>query len=294
MQQHKKLFNRSEIEYITPFLKLWIAFNGWYKQDTPRSITTDRRAINYYKEQGKKGKVGKHFLSILDTTAGEKLHNILCTLIDSIQLHPIKKDDKQMNYFIKEGNNKERNLILGFRGDERQNRITLANRHQIMKKDEVLFFQSSLEIIYQIRCLIVHGDFDIEDSTFLKLVECVYEILYIVMNKIIEEEADGEFVCSIKKRKVDAIGRYNDGKMTVLSGSEVAKDVSKGYLPKQGIRMSQLKGYAEAKSDHYFITKDIEFSSPSAAASFCLGRIASGLSTWKTKNGKTMGDFLKK
>ncbi len=33
MAQYKKLFAKSEIEYITPFLKLWMSFNAWYKQD---------------------------------------------------------------------------------------------------------------------------------------------------------------------------------------------------------------------------------------------------------------------
>jgi len=31
--QYKKIFDKSEIEYITPFLKLWMSFNNWYKQD---------------------------------------------------------------------------------------------------------------------------------------------------------------------------------------------------------------------------------------------------------------------
>jgi hypothetical protein len=31
--QYKKLFDKSEIEYITPFLKLWMSFNNWYKED---------------------------------------------------------------------------------------------------------------------------------------------------------------------------------------------------------------------------------------------------------------------
>jgi len=45
--QYKKLFDKSEIEYITPFLKLWMSFNNWYKQDIP-AIGTDRDAISDY------------------------------------------------------------------------------------------------------------------------------------------------------------------------------------------------------------------------------------------------------
>ena len=33
MTRYKKLFERAEIEYITPFLKLWMSFNSWYKKE---------------------------------------------------------------------------------------------------------------------------------------------------------------------------------------------------------------------------------------------------------------------
>ena len=49
--QHKKLFDKSEVEYITPFLKLWMSFNNWYKKDLSHlpDVKTDRDAINKYK-----------------------------------------------------------------------------------------------------------------------------------------------------------------------------------------------------------------------------------------------------
>ena len=63
MAQYKKLFDKSEIEYITPFLKLWMSFNNWYKTDLP-SLKTDRDAINEYKNQGQ---IKTEFLRLLKT-----------------------------------------------------------------------------------------------------------------------------------------------------------------------------------------------------------------------------------
>ncbi len=64
MEQYQKLFDKSEIEYITPFLKLWMSFNNWYKKDKDlKGIKTDREAIDNYK---KHGRIKDEFLRIFD------------------------------------------------------------------------------------------------------------------------------------------------------------------------------------------------------------------------------------
>jgi hypothetical protein len=43
--------------------------------------------------------------------------------------------------------------------------------------------------------------------------------------------------------------------------------------------------------DHYVFTRDVEFSSPSAAATVVHGGSANGLLAWKTRSGKTLKEL---
>jgi len=45
------------------------------------------------------------------------------------------------------------------------------------------------------------------------------------------------------------------------------------------------------KGEHYVFTRDVEFSSPSAAATVVHGGSANGLLAWKTRTGKTLKDL---
>jgi len=59
-------------------------------------------------------------------------------------------------------------------------------RFQIPADKKELLFKDSLEIIYQIRCNLVHWSFDIENEYFLKLVESSYKILHPIMERILQ------------------------------------------------------------------------------------------------------------
>ena len=51
------------------------------------------------------------------------------------------------------------------------------------------------------------------------------------------------------------------------------------------------EGALAVKADHLLFTKDIEFSSPSAAAAVIHGGHANGLISWKNKDGKTLKEL---
>ncbi|HSQ51099.1 MAG TPA: DUF4357 domain-containing protein [Nitrospiraceae bacterium] len=50
-------------------------------------------------------------------------------------------------------------------------------------------------------------------------------------------------------------------------------------------------GVLTVKTDHLLFTKDVEFSSPSAAAAVIHGGHANGLIAWKNKDGKTLKEL---
>ncbi|MEA5001761.1 MAG: hypothetical protein VB017_07785 [Endomicrobiaceae bacterium] len=193
MAQFHQLFDKSEIEYITPFLKLWMSFNNWYKQDLT-NVKFDAEAIARYKANGKIKNEFLRFFS-LNSEAGIDFQNALYDLILNLKTYDLKKEKRDgtsesVNYKIKDDQGVEFDLILenaNRRGGKEPIFIsTDKKRFQILEENKEKFFEQTLEIIYQIRCNLVHGSFDIENQYFIKLVESSYKILYPIMDKILQ------------------------------------------------------------------------------------------------------------
>jgi hypothetical protein len=165
-------------------------------------------------------------------------------------------------------------------------------RFQIPSSKKEDLFSQTLNIVYQVRSNLVHGSFDIENEYFLKLVESSYSILYPIMDRIFESQADGEFYIKSVANNVDARGIFDAGKMYVLSGSKVRKEVVPSYDNTEE-RNNVLINKAIDEGVFYIIKEKIEFSSPSSASSFCLGKSSNGWEDWKTKSGKTMNEALR-
>ncbi len=192
MAQYKKLFDNAEIEYITPFLKLWMAFNNWYKKDKP-SLRKDRNAINEYK---KSGQLKTEFLRLLNLNSeiDFEFQNAINDLILCLENFDLKKEKsdgstESVNFKIKDEKGNKTDLISEYvnKREEKEPTYfsTVHNKFQILEENKEKFYEQTLEIIYQIRCNLVHGSFDIENQNFLKLVECSYKILYPIIERIL-------------------------------------------------------------------------------------------------------------
>ena len=297
--QYRKLFEKADVEYITPFLKIWMAFNNWYQIDLKNqsSIKTDKDAINYYKKYG--GKVGKEFMYFFDanTLSGVDFGTALYDLITHLAKYPLQdKKGQQINYsshLIKkehQGGNQEELIYISAK----------QGGLQVHKVDREQFFQETLEIVYQIRSALVHGNFDIENQDFIRLVESVYKIMYPIMNRIFEKEQAEDLVCRSAKKKVDAVARMPDGfgnnPTIVLAGSKVCtpEQVVDSYGYGKETRETVLNENAKYhQGDGYYVmTNDYLFSSPSAASSFCLGNNSDGMKVWKNRNGEILEDLF--
>jgi hypothetical protein len=194
MAQYKKLFDKSEIEYITPFLKLWMSFNAWYKQDF-KDVKFDSEAIAKYK---KSGKIKDEFLRFfgLNAEVGIEFQNALHDLILNLKTYDLKKEKRNgipepIDYNLRNEDGNIIGSIILENADRRGGKepvfiSTDKKRFQILEGDKEKFFEQTLEIIYQVRCNLVHGSFDIEDQYFLKLVESSYKILYPIMDRILQ------------------------------------------------------------------------------------------------------------
>jgi hypothetical protein len=181
MEQYHKLFDKAEIEYITPFLKLWMSFNNWYKEDL-EEVKTDREAINKYKEHGK---IKDEFLRLFDLSSeeGMSFNNALFKLILNLKSYDLKNSKGNVNYSCVEENKDGRNGNYIFISEKKE-------RFQILEENKKLFFEETLDVFYCIRSNLVHGSFDIENEFFNKLIESSYKILQPIMRKVLVLEFD--------------------------------------------------------------------------------------------------------
>lgn len=206
MAQYKKLFDKSEIEYITPFLKLWMSFNNWYKKDLKevkikvsdkdgnikinadgtdkeKNITNDAEAISYYKTGGQ---VKSEFIKLLSSRSpnDEPFQNGLSSFVKLIK--EFCHDDFRFSDNLFYQNPAQRTI--------KSNSLIYISPTQkefyYSSTDEDRLFEETLSMIYKIRCNLVHGDFDIEDRMFIGLIENSYKILYPIMERILDNETD--------------------------------------------------------------------------------------------------------
>jgi hypothetical protein len=173
MSQHLKLFNKSEIEFITPFLKLWMSFNSWYKEDMG-SQTKDADAINHYKKQGK---IKDEFLRLFGDTSdvGIDFNIAIYNMVSNLKNYDLKYINGDR---VKYSEDLIYENIDGRSGLDPIYISETKKRFQIPSSKKEDLFSQTLNIVYQVRSNLVHGSFDIENEYFLKLVESSYSILY--------------------------------------------------------------------------------------------------------------------
>ena len=164
-----------------------MSFNNWYKQDLT-DVRSDRKAINEYKNQGL---IKDEFMRLfsLNSDIGISFQNALFDLVLSLLNYSLQDQrGNNISFRVQNEENEEINLILQ-NADNRGGREPIyisqkRERFQILNKHKELFFGQTLEIIYQVRCNLVHGNFDIENKYFIKLFESSYKIFYPIMERI--------------------------------------------------------------------------------------------------------------
>lgn len=95
----------------------------------------------------------------------------------------------------------------------------------------------------------------------------------------------------ITENGILAKGIYNDHGMTVLEDSKISIKTSPKF---KGVtqRARQIKECCVQEGDYYIVKRAKSFSSPSAAAVFCLGRSSNGWSAWISDTDKKKAKTL--
>ena len=173
-------YKYSQIEYFTPFMKLWLAFNSWYKQFI-HNVRTDRDAINEIKT----GSVIKNnFEQLIDASSDDakELREAFSVLVQEIRIQGLTNESGTNVKFA------QSDIEPDFRDLSKKSKTRKLNTGDLIELDEntvvtsnkSILFQEVLEIIYQIRCHLIHGNFDIENQRAHRLVRGAF----IVLNKI--------------------------------------------------------------------------------------------------------------
>lgn len=106
-------------------------------------------------------------------------------------------------------------------------------------------------------------------------------------------QSNNEHLFYIKKRGCNAEGFYDSEGFTVLKDSIIAKKISQSFSWQEK-RAKIISEYTQKKDNIILMTSDKTFSSPSAAAMFCLGRSSNGWTEWKNEDGYTLASVYKK
>ncbi|MBC8555643.1 MAG: GIY-YIG nuclease family protein [Candidatus Brocadiales bacterium] len=137
-----------------------------------------------------------------------------------------------------------------------------------------------------------------EMEVFLDKMQQVLPVLGIeVFVPMVQKDASKSsrklLTCKIKA--LSAKGYLTPNGIVVLSGSQAvlnARASAKNYPSVLNHRNDLIRiGQLKQAGNHYVFKKDIEFTSPSAAATVIHGGSANGLLAWKTKDGKSLKEL---
>jgi len=92
-----------------------------------------------------------------------------------------------------------------------------------------------------------------------------------------------------KGKKASALARLTDDGIVILKGSRLSEELTLS-VPKQVIRLRAK--FSDSIDSTFVLTKDIRFTSPSAAAGFVGGASLNGNDYWVTDDGVTLGQYL--
>lgn len=102
-----------------------------------------------------------------------------------------------------------------------------------------------------------------------------------------------KYLFCVKGRSCDARGFYNSSGFVVLKGSQIADHTTKSFSWHEK-REQIIEKSCRSSDKKIIVNTDIIFSSPSTAASFCLGRSANGWTAWKDMNHHTLDSVYRR
>lgn len=167
-----KWYNQSQIEYITPFLKLWLSFEGYLKNTFP-NLNIQRDLIDKIKAEHHLYQWFERYIQE-QSEQGEIFRKSIERLVQLTRINPLT-------------DNQGRSISFNTLIDQRAKPpiaeiIKLPSINLIRDNREV--FKQLIEVIYQVRNALVHGSFLLDNPSHIELVEKAYNCLNIMFGSI--------------------------------------------------------------------------------------------------------------
>ena len=160
----KEWYVQSLQEQFNPFIKLWIAFNGWYKGKFP-DARTDRASIDRCKQDKE---LLRYYQISFSVDEFCKYLDIFGNELDKKPLENLTRpQDKKLQFNKMIDNNEEGKEIVHF----------LDNSSQAIG--------IYLDVIYRVRCNLVHCEKLPSNQRDKLLTKCSFKTLNVIMKQII-------------------------------------------------------------------------------------------------------------
>ena len=199
----KEWFAKARIDYFSPFLNLWLACNSWY--NFHYSLTQDREHVNRLKTDfGNSNKLYTAFRHLYvngeskDESAFLSLLQLLSFSLNEANLKPAKfHASKRLNltcllvdFSKKDDPNEYLDIVitnaLTKTGVLKSNKSgIILSQNLVLSDDKEKVFAGLIELIYQVRCALVHGELA-PTPTNHEVVKYCYLVLYELMRGFCE------------------------------------------------------------------------------------------------------------
>ena len=200
MSHYKKEWKeKASIDYFPHFLALWVGFNSWYNDHYKNyNLSTDRAHIEKIKSEfiAPTNEIYDNFSMLINSHDNKSIAfksyiESLYYALDQNQTLFYRNTKKLLSFHNLKYGGKYDDVVYG-----RQNFHDLQNNDEsylnfnFFEFDNVIFkceqqelFAGILEIIYQVRCSLVHGIIDPNNNNYHDIVKYCYYILYALMQE---------------------------------------------------------------------------------------------------------------
>jgi len=190
----KDWLSKAEIDYFSPFVSLWLACNSWYNYHYPEKGQTDRERINIIKDdKTKRNHLRRKFKELLqetnpDATSFRSNLEQFSRALDEAGIH--EKGNGELvcfdNALYSSGAPRESLIVKIKKTTTGKLRKKDANRvidlgTLTVTSDKDKLFAGVFEMIYQVRCNLVHGSLEPSKQNHT-VVKYAYQLLWDLMH----------------------------------------------------------------------------------------------------------------
>jgi hypothetical protein len=196
----KEWFAKARVDYFSPFLNLWLACNSWY--NFHYSLNNDRAHVDRLKSDfTRSNKLYKKFQILFTQGDTKEIQNFLSLL--ELLHYSLVQAEIQSSKFLDGKRLGFQNLLVDFSQKDDTNFYVsvildnalkadgelragidgvILNRQLVIDANSEKVFAGLVEIIYQVRCMLVHGELSPTQENH-EVVKYCYLVLYELMKE---------------------------------------------------------------------------------------------------------------